>query len=99
MDCLILSEPAGSDKYAVINLSESSTMDKNTITLDGKSYEVSEFSSGIQQAVSIYNVITQDLQKAQIDVIRNQAALQTIVQQLTDAVKKELADRSEPQAE
>lgn len=66
---------------------------KNTITLDGKTYEVAEFSPGIQHAVAIYNSINADLQKAQIDVIRNQAALQTIAAQLTEAVKKELADR------
>lgn len=72
---------------------------KNTITLDDNTYDVESFSQGIQHAVAIYNSINADLQKAQIDVIRNQAALQTIAAQLTEAVKKELAEKAEAKAE
>ncbi len=91
---------AGDAKYHVINSHESLTMDqKQTITLDGQTYNVAEFSDGVQQAVAIYNSITVDLQKAQIDVIRNQAALQTIAAQLTEAVKKELAEKEEAKTE
>lgn len=64
-----------------------------TITLDGISYDVAQFSQGVQQAIGIYNVFNADLQKAQLDVMKNQAALQTIGAQITEAVKKELADK------
>ena len=50
----------------------------NSITLDGISYDVTQFSSGVQQAVAIYNQFQQDLQKAQLEVIKSQAALQSV---------------------
>jgi hypothetical protein len=63
-----------------------------TITLDGISYDVAQFSEGVQQAVTIYNTFSTDLQKAQLEVIKTQAALQSIGAQITSAVKKELED-------
>lgn len=63
-----------------------------TITLDGISYDVAQFSEGVQQAVTIYNTFSSDLQKAQLEVIKTQAALQSIGAQITSAVKKELED-------
>lgn len=64
-----------------------------TITLDNIEYAVDQFSPGIQQAVEIYNTFNLDLQKAQLDVLKNQAAMQTISHQITAAVKKELAEK------
>lgn len=63
-----------------------------TITLDGISYDLAQFSSGVQQAVGVYNTFSADLQKAQLEVMKNQAALQTLGGQITEAVKKELAE-------
>lgn len=61
-----------------------------TITVDGTSYNVDQFSPEIQQAVGIYNAIAADLQKAQLDVIKCQAALQNVGDQIGKAVKAEL---------
>lgn len=64
-----------------------------SITVDGISYDVAQFSQGVQQAVGIYNVFTADLQKAQLEVIKAQAAVQNVGAQISEAVKKELADK------
>lgn len=61
-----------------------------TITIDGQAYEVEQFSEGIQQAIYIYNTFNAQLQGQQLEVMKTQAALQTVGQQITDAVKAEL---------
>ena len=68
-------------------------MDKatNTITLDGVQHNVADFSQSIQQAVGIYNTFNADLAKSQLEVIKNQSALQSVGAQIAEAVKKELA--------
>lgn len=66
----------------------------NSITLDGISYDVNQFSQGVQQAVGIYNQFQADLQKAQLEVIKSQAALQSVGGQIAEAVKKELAEKA-----
>lgn len=66
------------------------TEQARTITLDGVSYDVNQFSEGVQQAVVIYNTFNADLQKAQLEVVKTQAALQSIGSQITAAVRKEL---------
>lgn len=66
----------------------------NSINIDGISYAVDQFSQNVQQAVGIYNAFQADLQKAQLDVIKNQAALQSVGAQIGEAVKKELADKA-----
>lgn len=71
------------------------TEQTKTISLDGATYEVSQFSMPIQNAVDIYNSINADLQKEQIAVLKTQAALQTIGAQIGNAVKKELAEKAE----
>lgn len=68
--------------------------EQQTITLDGISYALDQFSQGVQQAVGIYNSFQADLQKAQLEVVKTQAALQNIGSQITEAVKKELADKA-----
>lgn len=65
-----------------------------SITIDGIAYDLSQFSQGVQQAVGIYNVFNADLQKAQLEVIKSQAALQSVGAQISEAVKKELAERA-----
>lgn len=67
---------------------------KQTITLDGQAYELAQFSPAVQQAVGIYNAIGVDLQKAQLDVVKCQAAMQSISAQIGETVKKELADKA-----
>lgn len=61
-----------------------------SITIDGISYDVAQFSQEVQQAVVIYNTIAADLQKSQLEVIKCQAALQTVGGQISQAVKAEL---------
>ncbi len=71
-------------------------MEQNrTITVDNVEYAVAQFSQEVQQAVSIYNAISLDLQKAQLEAMKCQAALQTVGSQITQAVKAELAAKAE----
>lgn len=64
-----------------------------TITLDGIQYAVDQFSPGVQQAVDIYNAFNVDLQKAQLEVLKNQSAMQAVGAQISSAVQKELAEK------
>jgi prolyl-tRNA synthetase len=65
-----------------------------SITVDGISYDVAQFSAEVQQAVVIYNTFSADLQKAQLDVIKCQAALQNVGSQISAAVKAELEKKA-----
>jgi hypothetical protein len=64
------------------------------ITIDGVTYATAQFSQPVQQAVRIYNTFQADLEKAQLDVLKNQAAMQNIGQQINEAVKAELAAKA-----
>lgn len=64
-----------------------------TITLDGISYDVAQFSQGVQSAIAVYNQFQADLQREQLAVMKTQGALQTIGAQIGEAVKKELAEK------
>ena len=64
-----------------------------TITLDGITYDLAQFSQGVQQATDVYNSIAADLNKSQLEVIKCQSALQTIGAQISAAVKKELEEK------
>lgn len=70
-----------------------------TITLDGVSYALDQFSPQVQQAVDIYNAFQADLTKEQLAVIKTQAAVQNLGAQISEAVKKELADKAAKVAE
>jgi hypothetical protein len=70
-----------------------------TLTLDGQSYEIDQFSQGVQQAVFIYNKFSAQLQEQQLEVMKTQAALQQVGQQITDAVKAELAAKESEEQE
>jgi len=59
-----------------------------TITVDGKTYELDKLSPQIQQAVAIYNRFSADLSEAQLTVIKCQAAVTYIGQQIAEAIKK-----------
>lgn len=61
-----------------------------TINLDGISYDIEQFSPGVQQAVVIYNKFAGQLQDQQLEVMKTQAALQQVGGQITEAVQKEL---------
>lgn len=65
-----------------------------SITVDGVSYTLDQFSPEIVQAVSVYNTFTTDLSREQLAVLKTQAALQSIGNQISEAVKKELADKA-----
>lgn len=69
-------------------------MDQRTITLDGVTYEVASFSEGVQQAVTIYNTFSAELQKEQLAVVKTQAAIQNVGNQLAAAIRKELDDKA-----
>jgi hypothetical protein len=70
------------------------TTQPSSITLDGVSYTLDQFSAAVVQAVGVYNTFQADLQREQLAVIKTQAALQNIGNQITEAVKKELADKA-----
>ena len=70
------------------------TEQTKTLTLDGVSYEVAQFSEGVQSAVNIYNTFAADLQKAQLEVVKCQSAMQSVGQQISAAVKKELEEKA-----
>lgn len=61
-------------------------MTQNTITLDDVTYDLSEFSQDIRDAVKIYESFNMDLTKAQV-------ALNSVSHQITQAVRKELAEK------
>lgn len=67
------------------------TEQARTITLDGISYDIAQFSAGVQNAVGMYNSFQADLQKEQLALVKTQAALQAVGGQIAEAVKKELA--------
>ena len=73
-------------------------MAEQTITLDGVSYALDQFSAAVQQAVGVYNTFAADLQKAQVEVIKCQSAMQTVGAQISEAVKKELAEKAVAEA-
>lgn len=70
------------------------TEQTKTITLDGVSYDVAQFSQGVQSAIVIYNGFQADLQKEQLAAMKTQAALQSVGNQIAEAVKKELAEQA-----
>ncbi|MBT9137516.1 MAG: hypothetical protein DDT31_00047 [Syntrophomonadaceae bacterium] len=69
------------------------TNQARTITLDGTQYAVEQFSPGVQQAVDIYNIFAADLQKAQMEVLKTQTAMQSVGSQVSQAIQKELAEK------
>lgn len=64
-----------------------------TITLDGISYDVAQFSEGVQQAVGIYNTFAAQLQAEQLAVLKTQSAMQGLGAQISAAVRKELDEK------
>lgn len=70
------------------------TEQARTLTLDGETYDVGQFSEGVQQAVGIYNTIQAQLQGEQLAVIKSQAALQSLAGQIATAVRKELDEKA-----
>jgi hypothetical protein len=64
------------------------TNETPTVTIDGITYNTSDFSEDIQRAIQIYNSIQADFAKEQLAVIKSQAALQAIGTQISEAVKK-----------
>lgn len=67
-----------------------------TINLDGISYDIAQFSQGVQQAVEIYNIFAGQLKTQQLEVMKTQAALQQVGAQITEAVNKELDAKRNP---
>lgn len=67
-----------------------------TITVDGKTYELDKLSPQVQQAVAIYNRFNSDLSEAQLSVIKCQAAVATVGQQIAEAIKKEIEAAAAP---
>jgi hypothetical protein len=69
------------------------TEQARTITLDGISYDVDQFTDAVKQAVGIYNSFAADLQKEQVAVVKTQSAMQSLGAQIAAAVRKELDDK------
>lgn len=68
-------------------------MGPQTINLDGQAYELAQFSQGVQQAAAIYHKFSEQLQDQQLEVMKTQAAMQQVAMQLTETVKRELAEK------
>lgn len=73
-------------------------MQTKTITLDDVQYDLNEFSHAVQHLVAIHNKFSADLQDAQLEVIKNQAALKAAGDQLLEQVKIELLEKQEKQS-
>jgi cytolysin (calcineurin-like family phosphatase) len=65
----------------------------STFTLDGIAYDVSQFSPGVQQAISIYHRINMDLVNERMAVLKSESALQLIGKQIADAANRELEEK------
>lgn len=64
-----------------------------TFTLDGISYDVTQFSPGVQQAIGIYHKINMDLAAERLAVLKSESALQLIGKQIADAANRELEEK------
>ena len=64
-----------------------------TITLDNISYDVAQFSEGVQQAVGIYNTFNAQLAAEQLAVLKTQSAMQGLGAKISAAVRKELDEK------
>ena len=58
-----------------------------TITVGDKTYDITGFSAEIQNAAMIYNQISNDKTKAQLEVLKCEAALSVIGKQIADAIQ------------
>ena len=67
------------------------------ITVDGKAYEINKLSQEIQQAVGIYNLVSADLQKAQLEVVKCQAALSNIADSIANSIRASAAPVEAPE--
>jgi len=65
-----------------------------TVSLDGISYDVEQFSDQVKQAVNIYNTFAAQLQTEQLAVLKSQAAMQTLGAQIAGAIRKELDEKT-----
>jgi hypothetical protein len=70
-------------------------MEPRTLTLDGISYDVAQFSPGVQQAVAIHTKFSNQLADEQLAVLKTQSALQVLTTQISEQVQKELAEKKE----
>jgi hypothetical protein len=61
-----------------------------TFTLDGISYDVEQFSPGVQQAIGIYHHFNNQLSVERLAVIKTEAALASVGKQIAEAASKEL---------
>ena len=69
-------------------------MEQNrSLTLDGISYDLAQFSDGVQQLVAIYHRLNSQLQDHQLEVMKSQAAMQQVSNQIAEQVRKELDEK------
>lgn len=71
-------------------------MDNRTITLDNIKYSVDQFSDDVKHLVFIHNKFTGQLQDAQLEVMKIQAALNQVSEQLSQQMRTELAEKAKP---
>lgn len=70
------------------------TTQTQTLTVDGITYAVDQFSQQVQSGVQMYSAFQADLQKAQLEVAKTQAAMAMLSGQIQEAVKAELAAKA-----
>lgn len=70
-----------------------------TLTLDGITYDLSNFSDEVRAAVGIYNAFNSQLAEERLAVMKTESALAHLGTQLAARAAKELADKkAEPEA-
>lgn len=71
-------------------------MDNRTITLDNVKYAIDQFSDDVKHLVFIHNKFTGQLQDAQLEVMKIQAALSQVSDQLSNQMRTELVEKAKP---
>lgn len=66
-----------------------------TITIDGVSHNLADFSVEVQKLVSIRNVWEQEVVKAELEYARARAAVRDLDRELLEKLKAELAASAE----
>lgn len=64
-----------------------------SLTIDGVQHELANLPEGIQNAAGLYQTLQRQLADAQVEALKCQLAVQSVGQQITDAVRLVLAER------
>lgn len=61
------------------------------LTVDGKQFEVENFSAGVKKLLVIYQQWEQETIKSRLEVAKNEAALRDLTREIQTAIEKEVA--------